>query len=225
MLEIFLADANMFIDDRLFHSAYTQMPESRQQKIDRFRFDRDKRLSLCAGVLLRLSLHMFSIEEWPVISIAPQGKPFLRDLPQIHFNLSHSGNYSACAISDVGELGIDVEGIAQAEDTLIRKVCTPHECKDILSLPLSKKYERFFQLWTVKESYLKLLGTGLSLSPELLEVSFNPTVSLYSNGIRQPVCFEQWRFGDYWLTLCSTATDKPNLTILTQDELLGNYKC
>jgi len=60
------------------------------------------------------------------------GKPFIRDVP-LYSNISHAGEWVVCAISDY-EVGIDIECIKEID----------------------------YDMWTLKESYIKWLGTGLS---------------------------------------------------------------
>ena len=81
------------------------------------------------------------------------GKPYLEN-NELYFNLSNSGEYSVCAISD-SEIGIDIQKII-LKNKIIDKICTDEEKK------LIKNEEDFTNLWVKKESYIKYLGIGLS---------------------------------------------------------------
>lgn len=70
---------------------------------------RDKKLSLGAEILLKHSLTKIGICD-PIISVGKYGKPCLSNYPHIYFNLSHSQDYVACAVSD-SPVGVDVERI------------------------------------------------------------------------------------------------------------------
>jgi len=80
------------------------------------------------------------------------GKPYLAGNP-LFFNISHSGEYTACALSD-REVGIDIQKNGLKKHAM-RKVCTPEE------LAVIKTAEDFTRIWTIKESYAKALGVGL----------------------------------------------------------------
>lgn len=82
-------------------------------------------------------------------------KPYL-DSDDIFFSVSHSENIWACAVSD-GKIGIDLQFKKSCKSDLIaRKFYYPHEaawCKNDL--------DRFFAVWTAKESYVKFTGDGI----------------------------------------------------------------
>ena len=88
------------------------------------------------------------------------GKPQLSDYPYLHMNLSHSGHYAACALSD-HPVGIDVQVITAFREPLVRRCFTPAE-REMLSK--SQEPDRAFTLlWALKESYIKLSGQGLRI--------------------------------------------------------------
>ncbi|MBI3136504.1 MAG: 4'-phosphopantetheinyl transferase superfamily protein [Bacteroidetes bacterium] len=99
------------------------------------------------------------------------GKPVWLNQP-LHFNLSHSGDYCSMAFSELKEVGIDVEQIRELGDMeqLIQLNFSTGEQKFIYENPLEYK-ERFFQMWTLKESFLKATGLGMQLDPSLIELS------------------------------------------------------
>lgn len=88
------------------------------------------------------------------------GKPFLCAWPGIEVNLSHSGPIALCAV-DTAPVGVDVQREIKAVTcALARRVCTPPERRW-----LDRQRQRetaFATLWTLKESYLKYRGDGLS---------------------------------------------------------------
>ncbi len=83
------------------------------------------------------------------------GKPCFRDYPECHFNLSHSGKWVACVLSDV-PVGVDLQQHRRVPDRVIRKF-TPEEQGWLQTHP-----EDFFPLWVKKEAFLKAIGTGLT---------------------------------------------------------------
>lgn len=81
------------------------------------------------------------------------GKPYAERSPE--FNLSHSGEWILCAVGDT-PLGADIEAARNVSPALMRRVCTAAELAFIDGDP-----NRFLQLWTAKEAYLKYRGTGI----------------------------------------------------------------
>ena len=98
------------------------------------------------------------------------GKPYLKNYPQVHFNISHCDGLAVCAFSDA-PVGVDVERIDVFKDSIVRKVLTKEE-QEFLSFYKGKEAynELFFRFWTLKESWLKQDGSGFFRSPQ--EVSF-----------------------------------------------------
>ena len=106
------------------------------------------------------------------------GKPFLPGIPGIHLNLSHSGDYIACAFSDQ-EVGLDLQEHSRPHTSVVRiakRFFSPQEYEAVLAMPADKlstaEYKAgpdnsacrlglFYLLWTIKEAYPKYLGCGL----------------------------------------------------------------
>ena len=84
------------------------------------------------------------------------GKPYLEGYPHIHFNISHSGNFVVCAVSDK-PVGIDIQKIGEYKERVAKRICTENELSSLKS-----DGEKFTCLWTQKEAVLKLKGTGFT---------------------------------------------------------------
>ena len=87
--------------------AYLLVPKERREKIDFYRFNKDKKLSAGAFLLLKKLLSDENIPNFK-IKTGKYEKPYISDNKNIYFNLSHSGKMVLCAISD-RELGVDIE--------------------------------------------------------------------------------------------------------------------
>jgi 4'-phosphopantetheinyl transferase len=112
-------------------------------------------------------------------AISPVGKPTLIETqnPQpIDFNLSHSGNMLLVAITLNRLVGIDVELIKPLPDMaqMVELYFSRSENSVFLALPEHERTHAFYSAWTRKEAYLKLIGEGLQLAPDRIEVSLNP---------------------------------------------------
>jgi len=133
-------------------------PERRAQALG-YRFDRDRRLSVAAYLLLKRALReTFGITGNPRLSRGANGKPYLTDYPDVHMNLSHCPKAAACAVSD-RPIGIDVEAVAPIDWDVARRVLSDAELADVRA---SDEPETAFTcLWTRKEALVKLTGDGI----------------------------------------------------------------
>ena len=97
--------------------------------------------------------HPFSFEK------NEHGKPFLKDHPDIHFNLSHCKNGIAVAVSDQ-PVGIDIESYREVSESLIRYTMNEEE-RRIIQMS-DDPVRTFTEYWTKKEAVFKLRGTGIT---------------------------------------------------------------
>ncbi len=93
------------------------------------------------------------------IAADPWGKPFLPAFPEIHFNLSHSGGRLVVGVGS-HPLGVDVERVRVVHPRM-PSTFHPREQQYLKNLPAALQPDRFIDLWTRKESYLKARGMGL----------------------------------------------------------------
>lgn len=93
------------------------------------------------------------------------GKPYLEN-SNINFNISHCNDVVVVVISDKN-IGVDIEDIKSFNKFVAKKILTDNEKIDLLSS--NNRNEYFFKLWTLKESFLKAIGTGLSYGMKNIE--------------------------------------------------------
>lgn len=94
----------------------------------------------------------------------------------IHFNLSHSGDWVVAAFARSFAVGIDVEALSakSASDKLIEYVLSDRESVVLRGLPKPRQTAAFFKGWTSKEAFVKGIGVGLSAGLKSIEVSVDP---------------------------------------------------
>jgi 4'-phosphopantetheinyl transferase len=90
-----------------------------------------------------------------------KGKPHIGNLSNVHFNISHSGHYVVCAVSST-EIGIDVERVRKVNLRIAERFFSEAEIRDLMVLGEEERMQYFITLWTIKESYLKAIGRGLT---------------------------------------------------------------
>ena len=110
--------------------------------------------------LLKIGLNEFGIDLFREDLVYNKfGKPSLKR-KDIFYNISHSGKYVTCAISNK-MVGIDIQKHIEKFEEIISFFSTS-EKEYLASIPLHKLLiKEFFKIWTVKESYVKFLGRGL----------------------------------------------------------------
>ena len=150
--KVSVLDIRSFDDEAFYDSVYRTVSDERRKKVDTRRFSKDKRLSLAAGYLLEKELTQLGIAVGD-ITYGQWGKPSLKG-KDICFSLAHSGNYGVCAVYGK-EVGIDIECIREVSPKRIAAVCTDKEKQALSDLDDADLADRFFRIWTAKESYLK----------------------------------------------------------------------
>ncbi|MDR3706716.1 MAG: 4'-phosphopantetheinyl transferase superfamily protein [Capsulimonadaceae bacterium] len=97
-----------------------------------------------------------------VFNLGESGKPFLEGKP-IEFNLSHTGGLALAAFATGNPVGIDVEYMREDLDPLdvAPAVFAPDELRRVQNAAPDCGLIVFYGLWTHKEAWLKMLGTGL----------------------------------------------------------------
>ncbi len=203
-VKVYVADTKPLENTELFNSLYSLVSVQRQEKINRIAFNKDKRLSLGAELLLKKALSDIGISDYE-FSYGENGKPFIKCKENIFFNLSHSGERVMCAVSSK-EVGCDVEKVKSVnlkiakrfffaeEYEAIRAQKTPEEQKDM-----------FFRLWTLKESFMKVTGLGMQLPLDSFCVALNDNgVSLTQSFSNENYYLKEYFLEkDYKYSVCS----------------------
>lgn len=167
----------------LFDEYFSLMSPSKKEKVMRYRFEKDRRLSVAAEMLARqmLSRRTGLREEQIEFEYLPSGKPFAVGLTGVCFSYSHSGGQVFCAVSQ-RSIGADVELIKALPENVIAKFASEDEknyifCLKSVDLNADNSYnhsvnDRALRIWTLKEAYFKCTGEGLRGG--LRSVSFTP---------------------------------------------------
>jgi len=156
LLKVFSCDIKSFTQGD-FNKMYEQAGTARKEKADRLKDESKRKLSLAADMLVRdaISKELGIKKEEIVFETNENGKPYAKGL-NIHFSLSHSGDLVFLALSD-GPVGIDAEKMRDVNLDIANRMFTEGE-KDYVFKEEEKVKERFFEIWTKKEAYVKMLG-------------------------------------------------------------------
>ena len=218
---LFAADVTALKDAELYHLAYAAATPPRREKTDRFRPEKDRRLSLGAEALLRHALRCAGSGAASAgFDYGADKKPYLRD-GGLFFNLSHSGIWAVCAVAGY-EVGCDVEQVAPIDLKLARRFL-PEEYEDILSQPTAgERLELFYRYWTLKESFMKATGLGMQLPLDAFRIVRGEKISVVQSVDDRAFSFREFTaLSGYKCALCCAgACADARLRILDLKEIL-----
>ncbi len=113
-----------------------------------------------------------------VVALGKYGKPYLHDHPEIQFSISHCRRGVALSLGAC-RTGIDLEIIRHYDADLAKKILSPTEYEYLNHS--ENPNLTFFQFWTLKESYLKALGTGLQFALNRISFTFEDNHTIRCN--------------------------------------------
>lgn len=140
------------------------LPEERKSKILNCRQKHKRLQSLGAGLLLSKVLKQYKVP-METLRTDSSGKPVVEG---ICFNLSHSGDIVICAVSEKS-VGCDIERVKDAPKQMAKRMFSVEERKCLQQVSGESYNREFFRIWTRKESFLKMTGTGIRGSIAELE--------------------------------------------------------
>ena len=161
--------------------------EVRRKKTERLKGTRAKAASLGAGMLQKMAMDLTEgientdilfLEEDELLAVlqarmrreqtspfplsyeyGEHGKPQIVNFPK-KFNLSHSGDYVVCGVSD-GEVGVDIQKWVPFKERTAERFFAKEEWKLLQETEVEKRTELFYRLWSRKEAYGKYTGQGI----------------------------------------------------------------
>ena len=168
-MKFYQYDIRDLSDEKYIHY-YSLMSKEKKRRVDRFRFENDKQRTVAGEMLARRAISEWCgvPEESIAFEVAEHGKPYAKDL-NIEFNISHSADMVVCVVDDK-PVGVDIEKIRPVDLNTAKRIFGEEVGYIFGSVPDIEDYnhylndavlQRFFELWTKKEAYGKLVGTGL----------------------------------------------------------------
>ena len=139
----------------------------------RFVFDRDRDRYVAGRARLRRILgdYLGQAPEALRFSYGAHGRP---SVDGAQFNLSHTADLAALAVTPASDLGLDIEKVRPIEMDVARMHFAPAEFAALTGLPANDRTAAFYRCWTRKEAYLKARGTGLSTDLDSFVVTLLP---------------------------------------------------
>lgn len=195
MYKIYAAAIEPLMEDDFYRKAFSMVGKERQEKTEKMVQRSDKARSVAAGLLLRYAVarnaacfenfrdQRFAKSDrqaseihtdvsdsflWEESCVTGEhGKPMLPEKMGLYFNLSHSGDYAICAVSDQ-EIGADIQKHTRYKEKLAERFFHPEELAYLKAAEDRKR--SFFDLWCLKESCIKCTGKGLGTGLERFSV-------------------------------------------------------
>lgn len=183
---IYISKVCNLIDESTFDYFLKYVQPTKREHILKQRIKQNATNMLIGEILAKVAIKKtFGIDiEKQEFACNEYGKPYLSNYPDVHFNISHSGKYVVCVVSDK-PVGIDIQKISEYNPTVAKRVCTGQELKRIESS--ADKSSEFIKLWTQKETVIKMHGTGIS--------SVNIKNCLKNQNVKSQ------KIDDYWLSI------------------------
>jgi 4'-phosphopantetheinyl transferase len=170
-IHLWMTSFGQINDEHLLRRYRALLNDEEREQQRRFFFDVDRRCYLVARALVRTVLSRYepiTPRDWQFTTNA-YGRPEIAaihgEAARLRFNISHTNSLILMGVAYQRWLGVDVENDRLREAPL--EAALSHfagpEVLDLYALPPTKQKERFFEYWTLKESYIKARGMGLSI--------------------------------------------------------------
>jgi 4'-phosphopantetheinyl transferase len=180
--------------------------EERRAKVQSFIKPEDANRGLLGDVLIRsIICSKVNMNNKEIHFIAePYGKPCVAGLPSFHYNIAHSGRWIVCAV-DCDQVGIDIEEILPISLEIAEYYFSMQEYRWLMDQEATARLSCFYELWTLKESFVKWQGKGLSYPLNSFSIQPGTDRSLSWPMIDQACFFNQPDVDpDYKMAVCST---------------------
>lgn len=189
--EIHLWRVDLNFSNQYIEQLEATLSEDEKQRANRFKFAHHKKHFIAARGILRQLLGRYIQSPGEKIDFIynSRGKPELSSCfsdYNLKFNISHSQSLALYSFNYEKKIGIDLEYLRDNIDykTLAQRFFCDREFKLINNCAMEQQQQRFYQLWTAKEAYLKATGEGLSGGLENLEIKLNREGHIYLHSIK-----------------------------------------
>ncbi|MED0939949.1 4'-phosphopantetheinyl transferase superfamily protein [Bacillus mobilis] len=206
-MNVYAVEVPNKLSNEEFQYYLKETPIEKQIKIKRYVRQEDSIRTLFGELLIRAVIRrersVTSKELF--ISYNKCGKPYFKDVPNFHFNISHSGKWVVCA-TDEKPVGIDIELIKPIDLGIAERFFSIEEYQYLKKQPEYDQLSCFYDFWTLKESFVKAIGKGLTV--QLDSFSFSKKTAnefvLHCSFLSDSFWFKQYEIDpQYRLAVCS----------------------
>lgn len=191
-------------DPELLSLYESLLNDEERAQMPRFYFEHHRHQYLVTRALIRSCLSRYYPDkpaDWQFSKNA-YGKPEVShpDISSpIRFNLSHTDGLILCGLTRNRDIGVDVEDAQRSTRAALESLSSyfsAQEIADLALLPASEQKLRFFDYWTLKESYIKARGAGLAIP--LDKFSFHFTENTLENFSIHPDLNDDANSWQFW---------------------------
>lgn len=241
-IDIWLTYYNEIGDDRQLARMRSLLSDDEVEREGRFYFAEDRKRYLVTRAMVRMILSRYARvtpERW-IFTNNAYGRPAIADAiietnaetRGLRFNISHTRGLIALAVTRGRELGIDIENVTTRAVSLdvAEHFFSRTEVAELSCVAPERQQDRFFEYWTLKESYIKARGIGLSLPLDRFSFDFP-----HQNAVRikiDPVLQDRedrWSFWqyrptpDYLMAICAERhSDEASAIMMRKFTPMGN---
>ncbi|MFH1762006.1 MAG: 4'-phosphopantetheinyl transferase superfamily protein [bacterium] len=141
-----------------------QISKAKRVRVHHFAEWQGRQRSLLGEILIRyLACRNLKLKNRDIIIESDRyGKPHVKNNRDFQFNISHSGDWVA-GVVDTRPVGIDIQEKRPCNFDIVKRFFSKSETEDFSKLNEPEKRDYFYDLWTLKESYIKKTGKGFSM--------------------------------------------------------------
>lgn len=200
-------------------------------KLKHYRHQATRHTALLARAISRLVLSHYT--QTPAVSLTftkqPHGKPELaNNAHNIRFNLSHNDQLIVLAVCVNDEIGCDIESPNRKVNipAITRRFFAPQEQQLLSTLQGQSQQQQFFEIWTLKEAFVKATGLGIALGLDSFYFQKSPLIDVVFNA-QFPLPAQPWQFyqaplKQQLLAICRASEQKQSVHIYDARTLLKN---
>lgn len=205
MIKVYCLNIKEDLENNKLEELTKYLSNEKYERIKKFYKLEDYKRTLFADILARYIISKTIKKEFTeiIFDYNKYGKPFLRGEPNVHYNMSHSGDWVVAVIHSF-PIGIDIEEIIPIDLRIGKRFFTDKEYEYITNKNPMNRLEYFYEIWTLKESYIKTVGRGLSIPLNSFNICINDnTISIETENEFKNYNFRQYNIDcNYKMAIC-----------------------
>jgi 4'-phosphopantetheinyl transferase len=235
-IHVWLTFCEAISDERLLVAYRELLNATEKQEESRFYSARDRHSYLVTRALVRTVLSRYASvdpKDW-VFSTNAYGRPYIVN-PQatdgcLSFNVSQTQGLIVLGVAKGRSLGVDVENFNTRDISIdiANHYFAPEEVAALHEVSYYQQRYRFFEYWTLKESYIKARGMGFSLpldrfsfhfaDDHVIDLVINPELGDDSSR------WQLWQFrpsSEHLLAICAEKLNAQSPRLLVRETTPG----